>query len=71
MIRDFSRLVIRRVCKSEYRSKLGAFALEVRQDFLIALICLDLAHLSCLEPFRDLVEIALLVALEGVFELSA
>jgi hypothetical protein len=69
MIRDFSRLVISWIRKSEDRSELSTLALEVGQDLLVPLVGFDLPHLSRQQPSRDLIQVTLLVPLKRVFKL--
>jgi hypothetical protein len=69
VIGNLSRLVIRRVRKSEDGSQFSDLAFEVCQDLLVALVGFDLAHGAHLQFSRHLVQVSLFVAFQRVFEL--
>jgi hypothetical protein len=69
VIRNLSRLVIRRVRKGKDRTQFSDFALEVCQNFLVALVGFNLAHGSRLQFSGDFIKVSLLVTLQRVFEL--
>lgn len=68
MIGNLSRLVIRWVRKSKYRTQFSDLAFEVCQDLLVAFVCFDLAHRTGLQLSRHFVQVSLLVTLQRIFE---
>jgi hypothetical protein len=68
VIGNLSRLVIRRICKSKYRTQLPDLAFEVCQNLLIAFVGFDLAHGARLEFSRHFIQVPLFVTLQRVFK---